>query len=175
LPQNIAPQALRLSSEFASLHDNYLLGQASYPHVTICQFYAEENQVQGLWEKAVGFFNEKSLYLSFKQATTFVINERLWVQLIPEPHARLQQLHNALAELIKEPLGLAREKYSPHLTLANIKKELQEKACAQVAALRVSLADEFVLALGHCDANGQFTEVFYCANSEYVVPGQSHC
>lgn len=159
LPQNISAEALRLSTLFAALSDNYLLGPASHPHVTICQFYAEETQLAGIWEQSRRLLTENSLHLIFKQITAELIQEKFWVQLIPEPHERLHQFHLQMAEIVKEPLGLARAQYSPHLTLANIKKDQQEAARAQVAAMRVVLEDDFILSLGNCDENGQVTSL----------------
>lgn len=170
LPLTLGPVALRLSKAFSQLSDSYLLGAASYPHVTLCQFYAEENEVGAIWEKANQAFSEKLLCLHFKQATTFEHIGKLWIQLIPKPEASLQKLHLLITEIVKLPLGLIRERYSPHLTLANIKKDQHEKALAQVAALRINFSDDFILALGSCDEMGQLTSILHGGLAKDLLP-----
>ena len=172
LPLTIGSQAVHLAKVFSKLSDSYLLGEGSKPHVTICQFYAQESEVEGIWKKASQMFTERSLHLDFNEVTSLVIHEKLWVQLIPEPNERLQFLHNQLAKMVESPLGLVFEAYSPHLTLANVRNAEREKAAQEVSALQLSLSDDFILSLGSCDEVGQFTGVLYGSNKSHADPGE---
>ena len=172
LPLTIGPQALQLATPFSKLNDGYLLGRGSQPHVTVCQFYAEEGQLAEIWKKASRVFGEKRLHLEFNETTSLLLQERLWVQLIPEPNERLQQLHNQVAKMVEAPLGLVFEAYSPHMTLANIRKDQHEAAKVELTALELSLSDDFILALGSCDEEGQFTAVLYGLNMSHADQGE---
>jgi 2'-5' RNA ligase len=162
LPCKAEGEAVNLAQRFATLSESYLLGKGSKPHVTLCQFYSEEEQVAEIWEKANQITSGKVLHLCFNQISDFHSEEgRIYIQLVPEPNEALQQWHEKIAHLIEAPLGRVFEAYFPHLTLATIQKARLEQAYAEMSQLKIKFKDDFRLGLGRCDEVGQVIELLY--------------
>ena len=115
-------------ANFKDQASEYLLGENAHPHVTLCQFQANEEQLESIWsavEKLDLELNQKVLSLSFHH---FYIKpgfhfhkDKYWLGLAMSATTELmalqKALHTLLAQMNIESSTLP-QSYFPHLTLA---------------------------------------------------------
>jgi hypothetical protein len=51
IPTSKKDEITIFAKKLSYLADNYLIGEGSLPHVTLCQFNAEESDIRSIWEK----------------------------------------------------------------------------------------------------------------------------
>ena len=166
-PEQFIQYAAKLSQ--AAPSDKYLLGVASFPHVSLCHFEIESNQIEDIW-KRVCALELPELHLTFdeKRSKSYTSHPQwdnvCWVSLIPDNIVTLTEIHLEIAKIIKTPLNAAFSEYDPHLTLFN---SHAETACALLnheRRLDPPLEEKFSIALGLIDSVGQVTKILFCHN-----------
>jgi 2'-5' RNA ligase len=102
----------------------YLLGEHTYPHVTLCQFAAEHNQLEKIWSSIEGMQAEP-LMLSFGHIYILPGHgahaEKIWVGLTLVKSPQLVQLQKSVHETLQQlgiESGTKVSNYTPHLTWA---------------------------------------------------------
>ncbi|MBX3710206.1 MAG: hypothetical protein KIT56_09520 [Gammaproteobacteria bacterium] len=129
------------------------------PHVTLCQFQAEESTIRELWDKACNALTEHTISLELKDFSCISFdNEIFWVSLMPDHRTLLNDMHNVVSKIVNSP---AKKSYDPHLTLINTKDSEYEKMADKLIKTYSPISDEFVLSIGECDEIGQFTKLLY--------------
>jgi len=115
-------------ANFRDQESEYLLGENAHPHVTICQFQANEEQLESIWsavEKLELEPNQKALALRFHhfyiKPGFHLHKDKYWLGLAMSATAELmalqKALHTLLAQMNIESPTLP-QAYFPHLTLA---------------------------------------------------------
>jgi 2'-5' RNA ligase len=151
----------QLSQQLSTIANNYLLGKNSLPHVTLCQFLAEQSDLPLIWEEINDSVKSTSIPLVFKQVSCLMIHDFFWVSLLPDSSDALLQMHYSVATIIKTPLNQSFEHYDPHMTLINTKEKSYVRIVNQLLGPPIFIADTFTLSLGKSDDIGQLTEVIY--------------
>jgi 2'-5' RNA ligase len=163
---NIALLPISKGDEFVNFAKNlygiageYKLGDASYPHVTLCQFTAEESEVEAIWKKVCESPIEQSIELTLKDFSCITIDNSNWVSLLPDNLDELMKMHCAVANLIESRVGRCFEKYDAHMTLINTTQKNYKDMVLSLPY--VPIQDVFILSLGRSDEIGQFKKVIY--------------
>lgn len=144
----------------------YMLGEKSFPHVTLCHFEAYPHQIDQIWEQVQALdLPTTSLDFDTKRHKSFPGHPKdagvRWVSLISDKLDLLKEMHLQVAEIIKKPLNGAYENYDPHMTLFNSCLEDVSIAINEHSATPTPLHAECVVALGKLDNVGQITEIIY--------------
>lgn len=161
-------------SIYAANKNNYLIGERSIPHITLCHFITEPDQIPILWQSMQADQLEKTnlfIRLAFIRSKTYSANsiaeDGSWISLIPNHIAELNLLHQRIAKMIKYPTNAAWEHYDPHLTLLNTKDLPLCQAIATPTLVNPPFEDQFSLVLGTSDAVGQLTHIL--SNSHFEL------
>ncbi len=160
LPQAKNQETIQLANQFASIADTYILGPMSLPHLTLSHFFAEEHELQRIWDETCHAISIQPMQLSFPKFSYKTFNNNIyWISLLPNQFAELKTLHLRIAEIVKHPVSHAYDAYDPHMTLINTKNNSAEELIRQVEKNYQAITDEFVLSLGKTDEVGQFIEI----------------
>jgi hypothetical protein len=144
----------------------YMLGDKSIPHLTLCHFEADESAHTFIWQQVMKLPHQ-TLELTFKtrRGKTYppalAWSDAPWVSLIPEEVDSLHNIHHAIATIVKNPTNLSYADYDPHLTLLNSKNNAQCEQLNVDPAVHPPLTCQFMIALGRSDAVGQLTELLH--------------
>lgn len=159
IPSSQSCSVIEYARFLAPIADKYLLGERSLPHVTLYQFYAEESQIELLWETVRSKLDRHTIELAFHEFSCLTFDEStFWASLLPDHGDALMQMHYVVAETIGQPI---KQNYDPHMTLMNTKNAAYEERVAILKNRYKPIRDTFVLALGKSDEIGQFTEVVF--------------
>lgn len=157
IPISKSDEAIMLARRFSSIADRYLLGDRSLPHVTLYQFQAEEREINPIWEKVCGLWEEKPIDLTFNKFSCITFDENIfWVSLLPDNCDVLHKMHALIASILQLPI---KKTFDPHMTLISTKNKEYEKAAALVFDSYKPIADNFILSLGVSDDIGQLTNI----------------
>lgn len=151
-----------VKENFASIADKYQLGEKSFPHVTLCQFMAEESDLLTIWDEVCQSLKQQSVELEFTKFSSMTVGNSFWVSLLPHDSSALHDMYKTVSHLVKNPIKNALGYYDPHMTLINTKEEKFEEIVNQLAGSYTPIKDTFVVALGKSDDLGQLTEVISC-------------
>lgn len=155
------------AQKFANISDKYLLGKNSYPHVTLYQFEAEENELNTIWKTVVDFWNQKSIDLELAEFSYITFdNNTYWISLLPKNSDILYTMHALIANILKLPV---KKNYDPHLTLVNTKNNHHQSEIKKITDTFTPIIDTFKLSLGKSDEIGQFIEILYQIESANKV------
>lgn len=162
LPKTLSKSFIELSAAFSTNAD-YLLGEHSYPHITLAQFYIADNvDIDELWQdvkKTLAALSIAELDIHFNQAYSKVENAYAWLELRFAGHPLCYRLHEALVFLLEQKrlfcINASLDKYLPHLTLARTTDLFMQ---AQLPR-NVDMKDTFYVALGEADELGQFVQL----------------
>lgn len=150
---------------------NYKMGTLpgqSFPHVTICQFFADSSDIQTVWMQSKNFL-KGNIKLNFdsRRSKDYKAepgwDDVRWVSLLCNKQFNiLKEVHYKIADIVK-PINAAFENYDPHMTLMNsiMDKKSCETIIDQFPIVNPSLEDKFVLALGESDQCGQLINILY--------------
>jgi len=164
MPQKKGAAVVEFAQNFSDLADHYLLGENSYPHVTLYQFETDEAALNALGERLKREWQERPLALEFNEWTYVTYdNSTYWLSLMPNQSEILHKMHAHIADLIQQPV---KESFTPHMTLMNSKMKEGAKEIQARWHLYATIADYFVLTLGKSDPVGQFTEIL--RRSQYM-------
>src|SRR5690348_11859048 len=102
VPMTNAEQVITLSNKFKDIAYQYLLGDNSLPHVTLCQFIASENEILEIWNKVCDLLIQKTIDLVFKKFSCITINNYIfWVSLLPNNCDKLIKMNRIIADIVK--------------------------------------------------------------------------
>lgn len=166
IPQKNQDKFIQYARDLSKLASagNYLLGECSIPHVSLCHFAMEACDINAAWGKACAIQYPK-IRLIFNTVTT---NSRAnhpkwghvsWTSLRPNHRKDLTDMHLAVASIIKTPLNASFLQYEPHLTLFNAFSDTACNLPNVEAAVVPPFEEDFVLALGLIDEVGQVVQV----------------
>jgi 2'-5' RNA ligase len=155
LPMNHRQSVIELSSTFASIAGSYQLGEHSLPHVTLCKFFAEEQQLAAIWE-LVSVVVSEPLKLSFREFSYIKLKSQYWISVLPTESDALHVLHYKLHQLVHP--GKLKQSYDPHMTLVNLSDDSYPYL---LETLKADFSDSFCLAMGANDEVGQFVKVIF--------------
>jgi 2'-5' RNA ligase len=164
MPMSEGEKFIKLSQNYSHLADTYLLGEKSLPHLTLCQFFAEESEVDQIWIDICKALDEGSIRLSFNKLVSTTMDGYDWVALLPDINLDLIKMHYKAASIIKSPINWSFENYDPHITLINAKKNHEGKLEVEMRKMSGSIKpikDSFHVVLGECDKFGQFTKLIW--------------
>ncbi|PJD93003.1 MAG: hypothetical protein CK426_05625 [Legionella sp.] len=161
IPVNQSKAFTAFSQKFTWLDPVYHLGEKSLPHITICQFYRDENEIENTWKDICIKISDYSLDLKFTGFSFITFDNNIfWISLMPDDVSELHKLQSEIAVVLdvsnKRP-------YDPHLTLIGTLDSTYESKSALLTKEYSPISDKFVLALGECDELGQFIRVIYRA------------
>jgi hypothetical protein len=159
IPITKSAEFIQCAKNFYGIATTYKLGVDSLPHVTICQFMAEENDVAAIWETICDSSALQSILLNFNAYSFFSSEAKSWISLLPDHLDALVETHFIAANLIETRIGRCFKSYDPHMTLVST-QEKNFKAIAMAHKIR-PIQDLFVLSLGKADELGQYQKVLY--------------
>lgn len=166
LPEENSDNFIALTESFAEVKKDYALGPNSFPHVTIAQFYTEENSLDELWNEIERNIDSIVLNLTFNTFSCITFdNMNFWISLLPTETEMLHELNSALNKILNTKLT---RPYDPHLTLLSTKDSSYKEKSREHLNKSISITDNFTVALGNCDDLGQFTKILYKSS-----PGKS--
>lgn len=147
-------------------YEKYLLGDHSIPHVSICHFECDEHAVEEIWAKVKGLDLHKiDLTFGCIRSKSYPGHPKwggvCWVSLMPDKLDQLIKVHLMIAQIIKVPLNAAFSDYDPHLTLLNSCDERKCNSLNETPQLKDKLTDDFSIALGEMDEEGQLLHIVY--------------
>jgi 2'-5' RNA ligase len=150
---------IRCAEYFLKISDQYQLGKNSLPHVTLCHFQANENEIDLLWKRVCKRLEKHQLELTFEyfSCTTFD-NKIYWISLIPDQSSTLDKMHQTVAAIVNQPIN---QHYDPHMTLLNTKDINYKNMLNEMRQSYTTISDHFALALGERDAVGQLIKILY--------------
>ncbi|OGT48304.1 MAG: hypothetical protein A3E82_05810 [Gammaproteobacteria bacterium RIFCSPHIGHO2_12_FULL_38_11] len=159
MPMTINDEVVKLSHVFSDLADKYILNEKSLPHVTLCQFEIEDDEIDSIWNKVCEQWREDPIDLMFEEFSCLTFDNHIyWVSLLPNNVDALHEMHGKITNIINQP---AKKLFDPHMTLINTKNTEYEMSVDQYSSSYKPVRDKFILKLGRCDGVGQFTEVIY--------------
>ncbi len=165
IPTDANDQLLAYGNTFSDKAHTYKLGPRSIPHITLCHFQAEEQQIPVIFERLT------QLKLPAIQLTFDTLRSKTypnspwgadgmrWISLMPDKFDKLKEMHYAVASLVK-PTNAAFDQYDPHLTLVNTLDSSSDKI-NESPRVNTRIQDQFIIALGRSDDVGQLTETLY--------------
>ncbi len=160
LPVNRHNDIIQYAQLFTTISDQYLLGNQSLPHLTLCQFLAEPHEAIQIWKQACVSLDKKTINLYFKEISCISFdNEVFWVSLLPTKTDDLIKMHFEVAQIVKFPINKSFQKYNPHITLMNTKKHDCSSYVKKLSEIFIPFEDSFVISMGKSDEIGQFLEV----------------
>lgn len=159
MPMTINDEVVKLSHVFSDFADKYVLGEKSLPHVTLCQFEADDDEIDSIWKKVCEKWGEEPIELMFEEFSCLTFdNQVYWVSLLPNNVDIMHDMHGKIANIINQPI---KKSFDPHMTLINSKNKEYEMQVDKYSSSYKSIRDKFILKLGRCDDVGQFTEIIY--------------
>ncbi|OGV41310.1 MAG: hypothetical protein A3F46_03975 [Legionellales bacterium RIFCSPHIGHO2_12_FULL_42_9] len=143
----------------------YLLGEGSIPHVSLCQFEAEETEIINVVQKMKALsLLPIQLTFSTQRCKTYPTHplwgKWSWISLISDQLDQLKSLHLQVAQIVK-PINASFDDYDPHMTLFNSCNKEQSSKLNQSPQLKAALTGEFEIILGELDDVGQVVTILY--------------
>jgi 2'-5' RNA ligase len=159
LPKSKSTEFINIAKDFYDFAGSYKINSHSLPHITLCQFMAEEDEAKELWLKVCDSPITNSISLTLRDISRVAVDSSNWISILPDNLEALKKIHFVIANLIEGRIGRCFEEYDPHMTLFNFadenyKDKLEFLKCE-------GIQDEFHLVLGRSDEVGQFVKVVY--------------
>lgn len=159
LPAGKSEAFVGVSQSFSFMDPIYNLGENSLPHVTLCQFYREESEIEATWVEVSDALRDHALDLEFKNFSLITFdNTMFWISLMPGDAPELHKLQAEVAGILKVS---SKKPYDPHLTLMSTLDSTYERKAAPLIEEYSPISDKFILALGECDELGQFIRILH--------------
>lgn len=168
--QNLNHKFVEVSHNLcAHLHDGYLLGAKSLPHISICQF--ECNNIKTVQAISAQLKNNTDLFFPKLAGISCLPGEgefagSVWIELALLREQALIDAQNKMAALLKTfgitTLNSLGSTYRPHLTLAKITQNCFWNISFMDFSKFISLHSRkisFKIAVGVADQNWQFVEI----------------
>jgi 2'-5' RNA ligase len=162
IPISKADEFINFTQNLATIADRYKVSPTSLPHVTLCQFMAEDSEVEALWERVCESSVQQSIVLTLNDFSCITIDNSSWVSLLPDNLEILMKMHCTVANLIEGRIGRCFDKFDAHMTLISTNQEDYKDKVLSLPY--VPIQDDFILSLGKSDDIGQFKELIYSCN-----------
>jgi len=154
-PADLSQQLVLFAQEnFADKADGYCLSDTVLPHITLCQFKANE-------APEVSFGNvqkvpEPTVYQL--RAGKEIHEGYLWAEILIKPEPWLNDLHCRVRdELISHGAEILTKDYMPHQTFCRLSESQKDLAMAiQIPDMLLQKHEGWTFEVGHCDVNGQY-------------------
>lgn len=164
VPKYNSKEFINISESLNPKSYNYNLGENSLPHITICQFISDENEIGQIWNEVCSKIVEYNITLIFNSFSNISFDEKLfWFSIIPEPNQQLIDTFNGVSKIVKP---IRNDAFDPHLTLFNYFPEkltinfpIEEK---------ISIEGEFELILGESDNVGQLKNIIFQFKNQFI-------
>lgn len=164
IPLNKTDEITKFAERFNHISDMYSLGKNSLPHVTLLQFYAEDDEIKNIWNKISNSLeNMIDLTLDSFSCISFD-NLIFWASLIPNNRKKLLEMHKLVTEILDQSFN---SKFDPHMTLINTKVRGYEKLVEFEAKSYKPISDSFLLSVGHSDSIGQYLKTIYKSKIQF--------
>lgn len=157
VPKYNSKKFINMSESFHPESYNYNLGESSLPHITICQFIADENEIGQVWNEVCSKISEYGITLIFNCFSNISFDEKLfWLSIIPDFNQQLIDTFDIVSKIVKP---IRNDAFDPHLTLFNYFPDklsinfLLEKS--------INIEEEFELILGESDNAGQLKNIIF--------------
>jgi len=150
---------------FSDIHKGYLLGDNSIPHISLCQFDGNEEQLQQITEGLKGLHYSSFYSPQFQIFNMLSLGGSLKgkdaADLGVVKTTEIQDLHSLTTRMVQDagliPMNAVGESYRPHLTLACFSPEDRPTTPEHEALLLANIP--FTVAVGIADDNWQFTKI----------------
>lgn len=164
VPKYNSKEFISISESFKPKSHNYNLGEDSLPHITICQFIADENEIGQIWSEVCSNISEYSVSLIFNSFSNISFDEKLfWLSIIPKPNQQLIDTFNIVSKIVKP---IRNDTFDPHLTLFNY---FPEKLNINFPInAKLSIEEEFELILGESDNVGQLKNIIFHFQKQFI-------
>lgn len=148
---------------FGMVHDDYILGKDGLAHVTLCQFYAEDDAAA--LEAFQTFYYKSDIELVIKtfrlRPGTNDNSDKYMAEILIEKSPELLERQKTCFEHLEakgiEPLTLP-ETYSPHITLARLTKPMTPPSDLELSVPAFEKAP-FRLVVGTATHSGVLTKI----------------
>lgn len=145
---------------FKENSQGYLLGQNSFPHITLCQFMSDRSILPFIIVELEKVDRNPPIHLTGLRFSN-KYNSNLWAaSLSVERTSALMNLLQCVVDILYHhnlvPLNPTEDLYTHHLTLAGV-NGIQVKNFSK----DIFMDDLFNLALGESDELGQFTKILH--------------
>src|SRR5438067_898242 len=122
----------------------YNLDEQSLPHVTLCQFYREESEVEAIWEEVCAARSHHTFELEFKNFSFLTFdNKMFWISLLSGAAPELRKWQTEINSILKLS---SKRPYDPHLTLISTLDRAYESKASPLVEDYHPIADKFILA-----------------------------
>src|SRR5258708_30866165 len=112
IPKNNTKQFISLIEKEKKYSNSYCIGIKSIPHVTICQFYFDPENVDSVWDKICNNLEDTSIYLSFRRYSNISFDNKLyWLSLLPEEYKDLNEIFRKVTRYLT---SIRKDAYNPH-------------------------------------------------------------
>ncbi len=164
VPTSKNEEIIHCAEYFLKISDQYQLGKNSLPHVTLCHFQVNENEIAHLWERACEALDKHVLELNFMDFSCITFDNKIhWVSLMPDQRSLLDTMHQTVSKIVNKP---ANQNYDPHMTLMSTQDTNYKLMADELIKSYATISDHFVLALGERDEVGQLTKILYQCERE---------
>lgn len=100
IPSSESDSVVKCAYFLSDIADSYLLGKHSLPHVTLCQFQANESDIESIWEKARNELSQTSIELTFEKFSCITFDKStFWASLLPDNGDELMKMHSVIASI----------------------------------------------------------------------------
>jgi 2'-5' RNA ligase len=155
LPVTKSKVIIRCAQFLSKISYQYQLGEKSLPHVTLYQFKAKEDELDGIWANTCKALQTHSIHLTFKDVSAVTFDNKIfWISLLPNQRDFLHEMHQTVANTVNLAIN---KSYDPHMTLINTKNNSYAIMTDKFVESYSPIEDDFILSIGGCDAIGQFT------------------
>ncbi len=159
IPRHKADDFITLARNFYPIAGQYKVGVSSLPHITLCQFMANESEGEIFWEKVCDSSIDRAITLSLIELDAITTDSTNWIFLRPNRLESLMKMHCIVADIIGTRIGRCFENYDAHLTLVNSdEKTFQNQVMLQAYE---PIQDEFILSLGQTGDMGEYKKVIH--------------
>jgi len=158
--------------QFTECADNYLLNREnSFPHVTLCQFDAGENQLKDIWNEMKVLEPQRlplSIITNYARRGSGKHEKHMWVGLIIARKPKLVQMQEEIYNKLKArdlvSHTVTGEAYWPHLTLARITEtDPKEIKSYWLQEIMKPVPQIYYLTLGLSDSMGMYRKRLFPA------------
>ncbi|MBA3537168.1 MAG: hypothetical protein H0T84_11260 [Tatlockia sp.] len=144
-----------LTKSYEDKIHNYCIGEASLPHITVCQFTVLESLRNEIWENVCHSISDRKITLKLNKFSNITFDGLLyWLSLLPEHNCQLQINFRIISRFVK---SLRKDDYDPHLTLFNYYPDKLD--ISEILKQQIEFVGEFELIIGESDESGQLNNI----------------
>lgn len=162
IPKYNSKNFVNLSEKFDPKCYSYQLGENSLPHITICQFMADEDKISQIWSEVCSKISNNSIHLAFSSFSNVSFDKEIfWISIIPAPIQPLVETFHIVSKIVKP---IRNDTFDPHLTLFNYLPGIINITSEE----NLNIDEEFELILGESDDIGQLKNITYHFENQFT-------